>query len=489
MYMLSLNDGQLDFKTLEQKIYKVVCEVACTIMQDVLNELDDKLMAERDVDKYRNKGTKKTHIHTMMGVVEYSRRIYRNVNEDGKAQYVFLLDEYLNNETIGHVSTNLAEKIVERALEESYRKTAQAVNSTTNANLSHTTAWNVVQRIGTKLEMKERNLVNRYENGNLQGSREVDVLFQEADGVWLNMQGKDRPSRGRKREMKIAINYEGFKKRKGYKEGYETHHKSVCAGFHKSHDFKKLWEAHVCQQYNTDEIKLRIINGDGAPWIKPDTGYEDTHFQLDPFHISREVLRKVPEKKQAKKLNKLLKTSKIDKSFEYLTALLIEKNGDEDEFKKLGELYNYLAKNREGLTPYGLRGLKLPELPGELEYRGLGTMESSVCNIITLRMKNRKMSWSKKGANSLAKLLALRAGGRLYEVLDELFEDTVSEGALEEIVEFIELSAADVNKKPKNTGTYPIRSAPIPFEGQALTQGRKAIRDLVKNRAVGDLKF
>ncbi len=185
----------------------------------------------------------------------------------------------------------------------------------------------------------------------------------------------------------------------------------------------------------------------------------------------------------------MLKAGKVDESFQYLTALLIESNKDEDEFKKLGDLYDYLAKNREGLIPYGLRGLELPELPGGLEYRGLGTMESSVCNVITLRMKNRKMSWSKKGANNLAKLLAIRAGGRLYEVLDGLFEDTVSEEALEEIVEFIELSAADVNKKPKNTGIYPIRSAPIPFEGQALTQGRKAIRDLVKNRAVGDLKF
>ena len=236
------------------------------------------LMATRDMDKYRHKGRKKTHIHTVMGVIDYKRRIYEYYNEEGKKEYVHLLDQYLKNETVGHVSTNLAEKIVERALEESYRKTAQAMESTTNANLSHTTAWNVIQKVGGKLKEKEQHLIDKYEHGKLNGDREVDVLFQEADGVWLSMQGKDRPKKGRKKEMKVAVNYEGFEKREGQKEGYQVHNKTACAGFHKSHQFKKLWEAKVAEQYNVDEIKVRIVNGDGDSWIKPDLGQDGVHF-------------------------------------------------------------------------------------------------------------------------------------------------------------------------------------------------------------------
>ena len=389
MYTISLNDSALDFKTLEQKIYRTVCEVACDVLKDVLEVLDKMLMATRDMDKYRHKGRKKTHIHTVMGVIDYKRRIYEYYNEEGKKEYVHLLDQYLKNETVGHVSTNLAEKIVERALEESYRKTAQAMESTTNANLSHTTAWNVIQKVGGKLKEKEQHLVDKYEHGKLNGDREVDVLFQEADGVWLSMQGKDRPKKGRKKEMKVAVNYEGFEKREGQKEGYQVHNKTACAGFHKSHQFKKLWEAKVAEQYNVDEIKVRIVNGDGDSWIKPDLGQDGVHFQLDPFHISREVLRKVPDKKQARKLNKLLNEGKVDESFEYLTELLIEYTHDEDKFKKLEKLYNYLSNNREGLIPYRLRSLELPELPDGLTYRGMGTMEGNVCDMITLRMKNR----------------------------------------------------------------------------------------------------
>src|SRR5690554_6439285 len=130
MYTLSLNESTLNFKTLEQRIYRTICEIACDTLRGVLDVLDKMLMATRDTSKYRHKGKKQTHIHTVMGVIEYSRRIYECYNEDGKKQYVYLLDQYLENETVGHVSTNLAEKIVERALEESYRKTSQAVKST-----------------------------------------------------------------------------------------------------------------------------------------------------------------------------------------------------------------------------------------------------------------------------------------------------------------------------------------------------------------------
>ncbi|HZK00355.1 MAG TPA: UPF0236 family protein, partial [Tissierellaceae bacterium] len=271
--------------------------------------------------------------------------------------------------------------------------------------------------------------------------------------------------------------------------GFEVHNKTVCAGFHKSSDFNKLWYAKVAKQYNVDEIKMRIVNGDGDPWIKPDLGRDGVHFQLDPFHIAREVLRNVPEKGQAKKLNKLLRKGHIDEAFEYLIELLIDHNGDEDKFKKLEKLYNYLSNNREGLIPYQLRELDFPTLPEGLEYRGMGTMEHNVCDVVTLRMKNRKMSWSENGANHLVKLLAARASGTLYGQLDSLFDGTVSEDMLDEMVEIIQLSAAEANRMGKKTGIYPMQNSPMPFEGQPRTEGRRAIRNLVENRIVSDLSY
>lgn len=489
MYNLSLNDSCLSFKTLEQDIYRIVCDIACDVLKDVLEKLDKMLMATRDVQKYRNKGIKKTHVHTIMGVIEYGRRIYECYNDDNKKEYIYLLDQYLGNETIGHVSTNLAEKIIEIALEESYRKTAEAIESATNANLSHTTAWNVVQSVGEKLEKREQQLIVKHKQGELNGNREVDVLFQEADGVWLCMQGKDRPSKGRRKEMKVAINHEGWRKRKGQKHEYEVFNKTACAGFHKSSEFKKLWEAKVAKKYNVDEIKLRIVNGDGDAWIKPDLNQEGVHFQLDPFHVSRSILRGIPDKNQAQKLNRLIKEGQTDDVFKILTELLIEYTNEEEIFKKIEDLYKYLWNNREGLSPYQLRDIELPQLSNDLEYRGMGIMEPNICNIITLRMKNRKMSWSEKGGNRLAKLLAARASGGLYKQLDGIFDGAVSDAMLKEVVEVVQLSASQANRMNKGIGTNPIQRAPMPYEGQPLTEGRKAIRNLVRNRVISDLRI
>ena len=82
MYAISLNNNELDFKTLEQKIYRNVCEIACDVLKDVLGKLDKMLMATRDTDKYRHKGIKDTHINTVMGTVEYGRRIYECHSEE-----------------------------------------------------------------------------------------------------------------------------------------------------------------------------------------------------------------------------------------------------------------------------------------------------------------------------------------------------------------------------------------------------------------------
>ena len=53
MYSLSLNNTNLDFKTLEKIIYKTVCEIACNCLKDVLERFDLMLSAKRDPKKYK----------------------------------------------------------------------------------------------------------------------------------------------------------------------------------------------------------------------------------------------------------------------------------------------------------------------------------------------------------------------------------------------------------------------------------------------------
>lgn len=85
--------------------------------------MDEKLLSERDSKVYRNKGRKQTCLRTIMGNVEYSRRIYEFKLEDGKKATKYLFDEYLGMNTIGNVSINLVETILTNVTEVSFRKT------------------------------------------------------------------------------------------------------------------------------------------------------------------------------------------------------------------------------------------------------------------------------------------------------------------------------------------------------------------------------
>lgn len=287
---ISLVEKGITFKDIEEKIYRTVCDVACETMKEVLQNLDRRLMEERNTKELRNKGVKHTCIKTIMGNVEFDRRIYEFAMANGKKGYKFFLDEQLQVDTIGHYSSSLVDKIVDNICDLSFRKTANNIEKLSNQSISHTAVWNVVQKIGTTIENKDSQKIVKYNNGQLKGEKQCKVIFQEMDGLWLCMQGNDRPKSGksRKKEIKLGVIYEGWKPRNGSKDEYEVVNKTAYATFKNSKTFKALGEATLAEIYDVDEIETRIINGDGASWIKGIAeDQEDAYYQLDPFHRSQ----------------------------------------------------------------------------------------------------------------------------------------------------------------------------------------------------------
>ena len=490
MHSVSLNDKGLTFKEIEQKIYKYACDEACNTMKEFLENLDEKLLNERDTKIYRSKGLKRTCLKTIMGNVEYSRRIYQFELEGGKKATKHLLDEYLGMDTIGKVSVNLIDTILTSISEVSFRKTSENIKTMCNQEISPQGVWNVVQRVGEKIKEQEDRKIELNQQGALKGEKEVPVLFQEQDGLWLCIQGKDRPKgKSKKKELKLAVSYTGWKPRKYGKNEYVVEDKTVCASFDNTKHFKQLSEATICEKYNVDEIKTRILNGDGASWIKATCEEQDIHFQLDPFHISQAIIRKVSEKKSQKKLLKLFREGKVEDGLEMIIQLMIENSKDEKALKKLEDLYNYLVSNRDGLIPYKQRNIDLPTLPDGLEYRQLGTMEHNICDVLAQRMKGRKMSWSINGADNLSKILAEKFSNRLFSTVDKICKNTITNDVLNTIVEVAILSASDVNKKAKKSSTYKIHTATIPYSEASVSLGRKIIRKLCGLKDFGEMSY
>jgi len=420
----------VDFKSLEKEIFKLVCEWGCELLKQALVHYDNVLMLERDRTVYRHKGQRKTAVKTVMGTVEYSRSVYQQKNEDGTKSCVFLLDEALGKEGSGLMSGNLAEMVTFAACESSYRSAARAVSEMTGQTISHQAAWGVVQELGERVGTQEEQSAQLAAAHKGVGKLERAVLFEEQDGVWLPLQGKSRKKHGPKREMKLAIAYDGAKKTG--KKRYELTNKVVCANFETAGKFQRRKEGAIAGVYNVDEIETRLLNGDGAEWIKSAIADDATHFQLDPYHRNKAVLQYVSDPDARKNIFKLLYFKQIDLLLDVIEAYS-NSTMDEKERDNFLTLLTYFKNNKDGLTPCHRQGLDLPEPPPGIEYRRMGCMESNIFTIIGNRMKGRRALWSIEGGNNLARLLCLKATKKLSETLQNLTTIALPEKYTEEI--------------------------------------------------------
>lgn len=181
--MKSVTFKGLTFKEIERIFFEIGCEVAKMLMQEFLEEVDRELAENRNKAELRHKGSRTTTIKTLMGEVSVNRVLYKRSKDDGGIEHVHLLDEALGLDTIGTISPNLVEKIIEHSCEMPFREVAEAVSEFTNQTISHQGVWNVVQAVGEKQAEAEKNLIKRYENNELSGSKKIPMLFEEADGL------------------------------------------------------------------------------------------------------------------------------------------------------------------------------------------------------------------------------------------------------------------------------------------------------------------
>ncbi len=457
-----ITENGVTFKDLEKKIYAWVCQIGRQFTQEFLERYDRLLMEGRDRKKYRNKGVRQTTVKTVYGEVTYRRTVYETVEEDGTRRFVYLLDETLELANVGLISSNMAELLVKGITELSYRECAAKVSEMTGQTISAMGVWNVIQALGEQVCEEEKELTEEYKKGHIKGEKESPVLFEEADGVYIRLQGKDRKRMGQdKAELKVGIAYSGW--RKTGLDRYTLKDKVAVAGFSKAKEFHEYREVQIAQTFDLDFVEQRILNADGAAWIKK-VKDQSTCFQLDPFHRNKAVREKIHHPAAQRAILELLEEEKIEEVFEYLECY---RNSlwEEKEIEETEELIRYYENNREGLLPYQSQGLELPESPEGVEYRNMGTMESHIWSIIARRMKHGHRSFSIRGGNHLAKILAKKCSGKLYEVTERLKEPILEQEKTELICEEI-LTASKTPRKEGRGYEYPAIGHVVGLEGK-----------------------
>ena len=444
MFEEIVTKDEVKFNDLEKKVFKFVCFFGCLIIKLILESYDKKLMNARDSKKYRHKGLRTTHINTVMGEIKFKRAMYE-INDNGITKIVYLLDEKLKLNTDGKISNNLMEKVVEVVpITDSYRKAEIVINETTNTTLSHEKIRNIIVKIGEKISKKENEERKLFDKNQLvAGLKEVTALFEEADGIWINLQGKDRkekleqnkkkaekenkefnPKMKIKTELKLHVMYEGWKKDD---PRHSLVNKQYIAGIMKPKEIAKLRDARVFSQYDVSKIKLRVTNGDGAKWTKGTTA-KGGFYQKDEFHIMQEITRDVP-KEYRELLTDLINKKEYEKIKPVINSLRYELGGEYQAMKKLNKLESYL---RNDLARYQ-EVLEVPKAPEGIEYRNMGTQESQIFSKLKKRFCSGRKAFGKHGANALAKICVISEKFKIEDLEEPIPIDTSVEDWIKEI--------------------------------------------------------
>ena len=446
MFEEIIPENEIKFNDLEKKIFKFVCSFGCLILKLMLEAYDRKLMNARDTKKYRHKGLRGNTIKTIMGEVEY-RRVMYEIEENGIKKTVYLLDEKLHINVEGKVSENLIEKAVEIVpITDSYRKAETVIKETTNATLSFEAIRTLIVKVGdkiTKKEKEERKLLDKKQL--VAGLKEITALFEETDGIWINLQGKDRQKRLEKQkekckkenkefnpkmkiktELKLHVMYEGWRKDD---PRHSLVNKQYMAGIMKPKEIRKLRDARVYQEYNEKSIKMRVTNGDGAKWTKGIT-VTGGFYQKDQFHIMQEIVRDVP-KEYRNIIKELVNKKQYDKIQTAIEALKYEVGGEYIAVKKLNKLQSYLSNGLERYQDV----VEVPEAPEGIEYRNMGTQESHIFSKLEKRFCSGRKAFSEHGANALAKVCVLSEKFSVEELERPIPIDTRVEDWIKEIEE------------------------------------------------------
>lgn len=440
-----LSNEKVNFKSLEENTFKEMMKLGREIIQDELRMLDKLILKYRDKEVFTPKDMQPTTIKTKLGEIPITRRRYKVVI-NGKAKWIYLLDELLEINDFGLYSQGIVEMVAREITKKSYRETAKTISEDTDNSISHTAVRNIVLKLGEKIKKLEEEKIKLYEEGKIEGEKETQYLFCEHDGIYIKKQKTEKHKgkkifkvkhfkrkKGKKRktgiELKIAVIHEGKEPR--YTNDYKLKNKIIVGTASKAKDLKKIEDTTIGTTYKEYAIKNVVINGDGADWTGSIVEGAKEIFQLDMAHIQKKIYMAVSDEEYLKKMQEVVYTEQAKDIFSLIYNYKVELEADNklSELEKVKELEEYLRNNENGLQRYQYRlGYKEEQFKEiEQELPTLGSEESHMYCVCRDRMKKNRTSWSVIGAEAILKVIMNKMNGTLEEVITRKAEEKIKE--------------------------------------------------------------
>lgn len=492
-----LSNEKVNFKSLEENTFKEMMKLGREIIQDELRMLDKLILKYRDKEVFTPKDMQPTTIKTKLGEIPITRRRYKVVI-NGKAKWIYLLDELLEINDFGLYSQGIVEMVAREITKKSYRETAKTISEDTDNSISHTAVRNIVLKLGEKIKKLEEEKIKLYEEGKIEGEKETQYLFCEHDGIYIKKQktkkhkGKKifkvkhfKRKKGKKRktgiELKIAVIHEGKEPR--YTNDYKLKNKIIVGTASKAKDLKKIEDTTIETTYKEYAIKNVVINGDGADWTGSIVEGAKEIFQLDMAHIQKKIYMTVSDEEYLKKMQEVVYTEQAKDIFSLIYNYKVELEADNklSELEKVKELEEYLRNNENGLQRYQYRlGYKEEQFKEiEQELPTLGSEESHMYCVCRDRMKKNRTSWSVIGAEAILKVIMNKMNGTLEEVITRKAEEKIKEELASRIPEPTKVKKVQQGKIVY-AGKYKIANN---FTGRA----KQHVLDLLRDKKCSEL--
>ena len=382
-----------DFGSLEEGVRGLVQEAGQKVFVWALEELDEKLLKQRDkanLDVVRF--CERTWVSTF-GSLTVRRRLYRDRRTE---EYRFLLDEALGWEPDKRLTERMEAMALELGTETPFRRAARILGYLV-PGVSAMAVWGVVTDAGEKAVIEaEQGRERVFERGEVpQGSRQVEKLRIEGDGVVVAMQRADK----RHDEIKLVVGYEG--KVEGARRSLKN--RRTVAGLVGG---QEIWEdagVEFGRTWDLGRVKEVHVGGDGAPWIREGAELFKGEYHLDPFHLRKRLTEalsfdSVTYEAVSSAIGALDQTAAME------SLNLAAKRARGTARRRVLALGDYLLANWDGLKA-------LPE-----EDR-LGAIEGQVRHTIARRMKRIGARWTPEGADRMARLLAAKSNDELLRHL------------------------------------------------------------------------
>lgn len=399
----------VSFKDLEWGLWAKMRDEFAVVFASLLEDIDAMVLKSRDGQRFVPRDIQERTVDTLLGTsVTFRRRRYRD-NQTGKS--VYLLDVLLGLRKYSQISPGLRAAMLTQAVTtSSYRKAAESLSDLLGfAVTSHESIRQCVIEVGAGLENERTEQLQ-----DPQGTRPVDVLFVEADGMHVSLQQEDK----RSIEEKLVTFHEGWEPR--HPSSKEFRLVGVEQFRTNESDCWELASRYAYSHWNITDDTIVIINGDRDKWIRAGVEkFPNAMYQIDRFHLIRDLRYLFrPDTKTLKDLLDALNGDDVTgATFVAKLAEATSKLKDEQRHKRASNLLKDVSSIPEATVDYRKR---LKALGRSVDgFRGLGSAESQV-DRLSDRMKGRGQSWRPEGEGAMMELLCARNTGRFRSIVERL---------------------------------------------------------------------